>query len=130
VTQSKEIHWISIPLPDGAPPDETVWISVAKFEASWKKNRAQYIGPGGSGPAIGDRYEKFGAWLEQGEAVEIPWVGLEHGEIAFTNGRHRYAWLRDLGVKSIPVDVDPAIADEIRSRFGTEEQTSSYRYAN
>lgn len=125
MTQFKEIHWISVPLPKGVPPDETVWISVAKFEASWKRNRAQYIGPGGSGPAIGDRYEKFGAWLDRGEAaVEIPWVGLDQGEIAFTNGRHRYAWLRDHGVKSMPVDVDPAIADEMRRRFGTTEDTS------
>lgn len=48
-THCKEIRWISVPLPAGAPADETVWISVPKLDASWKKNLAQYIGPGGSG---------------------------------------------------------------------------------
>jgi hypothetical protein len=48
--QSKEVQWISVPLREGVEPDETVWISVAKLDASWRKNRAQYIGPGGSTP--------------------------------------------------------------------------------
>ena len=101
-----------------------MWVSVAKFEASWKKNREQYVGPGGSGVAIEGRYEKFGAWIERGEGVWIPWVGLERGEIYFTDGRHRFAWLRDHGVHSVPIDVDPEIADEIRKRFGTTERAS------
>lgn len=119
-----------MPLPAGAPADETVWISVPKIEASWKKNRAQYIGPGGSGPSIGDRYRKFGVWLERGDAVWILWVGFENGEVAFTDGRHRYAWLRDHGVQSMPVDVDPAIAEEMQRRFETEERASLCRYGN
>jgi hypothetical protein len=120
IKEPNEIRWISVPLPEDVEPDETVWISVAKFDTSWKKNRSQYIGPSGSGPAIGERYEKFGIWFEKGEAIEIPWVGLEDGEICFTNGRHRFAWLRDHGVKSMPIDVDPAIAGEMRKRFGVD----------
>jgi hypothetical protein len=124
--QAIEIRWISVPPPNGMPPpDETVWISVAKLDASWKKNRSQYFGPGGSGPVIDDRYNKFGTWLQRGEPVWIPWVVLDDGEIAFTDGRHRFAWLRDHGVKSIPIDVDPAIADEIRKRFGTVQRVES-----
>ncbi len=123
--RSKEIQWISVPLPVGVPsPDETVWISVTKLDASWKKNRGQYIGAGGSGPAIGDRYKEFGTWLESGKAIWIPWVGLERGEICFTDGRHRFAWLRDHGVQSMPIDVDPAIAGLMRLRFGTKERAS------
>jgi hypothetical protein len=116
--ESNGIRWISVPLPEDVEPDETVWISVAKLDVSWRKNRAQYIGHGGSGRVIGDRYKKFGIWFEQGEPVQIPWVGLEDGEICFTNGRHRFAWLRDHGLKSMPIDVDPAVAGEMRKRFG------------
>jgi hypothetical protein len=124
VTQPGEIRWISFPLPDGVPPDETVWIAVAKVDASWKKNHAEYVGANGSGAAIGDRYRQFGIWFEKGEAVWIPWVGLEEGEIGFTDGRHRFAWLRDHGVRAMPIDVDPEIAQEMRRRFGTTERTS------
>jgi len=129
-TESREIRWISVPLRERVEPDETVWISIAKLDASWEKNNSQYIGPGGSGPAIADRYEKFGIWLQQGEAVEIPFVGLENKEICFTNGRHRFAWLRDHGVKSMPIDVDPEIADEMRERFGTDKRVSLCRHLN
>ena len=76
---------------------------------------------------MGDRYKKFGAWLNRGEAVEIPWVGLEDGEICFTNGRHRFAWLRDHGLQSIPIDVDPAIAGEMRKRFGVDVRFGEHR---
>jgi hypothetical protein len=122
---NREIRWISAPLPEGLGPDKTVWISVAKLDASWKKNRSQYIGRGGSGKSIGDRYIEFGLWLKEGKAAEIPWVGLDDGEVAFTNGGHRFASLRDHGLKSMPVDVDPAIADEMRQRFGTKSHSSA-----
>lgn len=125
-----EIRWISVPLADGASPDERVWISAAKFDASWKKNLEQYIGPGGSGAAIEGRYEKFGTWIGRGEAVWIPWVGLESGEICFTDGQHRFAWLRDHGVQSMPIDVDPEIAEEMQKRFGSDECASFCRYEN
>lgn len=91
---------------------------MAQVDASWRRNRSQYICHGGTGSVIGDRYKKFGAWIESGERVWIPWVGLEHGEICFTDGRHRFAWLRDHGVEAMPIDVDPAIAEEMRRRFG------------
>jgi hypothetical protein len=130
VAQSREIRWISFPLREDTPLDETVWVSVMKLDASWKKNRTQYIGPGGSGHAIGDRYKKFGAWLERGQAVWIPWVGLQNGKIAFTDGRHRYAWLRDHGMESMPIDVDPDLAEEMQKRFGTVKRASFCRYEN
>lgn len=128
MSQSIEIRWVSFPSRPNTPPDETVWVSVAKFDASWKKNREQYVGPGGSGAAIEGRYAKFGTWIESGEAVWIPWVGLESGEICFTDGRHRFSWLRDHGVQSVPIDVDPEIADEIRRRFGTTERASVHQF--
>jgi hypothetical protein len=118
--QSKQIRWTSVPLPHYVEPDETVWISVARLDASWRRNRSQYVGPGGVGAGSEDKYEKFSSWFEEGKPIWIPWVGLEDGEICFTDGRHRFAWLRDHGVKSMPIDVDPAIADEMRERFGSE----------
>ena len=104
-----------------------MWISVPSFDASWRRNRAKYIGPGGSGPTIGDRYKKFSTWIERGEAAWIPWVGFESGEVCFTDGRHRFAWLRDHGVQAMPIDVDPDIAEEMRRRFGTNSRTSFYQ---
>ena len=114
--------------PDGVAPDETVWVSVARLDASWKKHTSTYIGPGGTGPAIGDRYSRFGIYLQSCKAVWIPLVGLEcDGEIGFTDGRHRFAWLRDHGVTSMPINVDPDVAEVIRKRFGTAERVSIYR---
>lgn len=123
--QGKEVSWVALEPPDGVTPDKTVWISVAKLDASWKRRPVEYIGPGGIGPAIGDRYSRFGVWLQRGEPVWIAWVGLAaDGEISFTDGRHRFAWLRDHGVTALPIDVDPDEVVTIEERFGTAERTS------
>jgi hypothetical protein len=123
--QRKEVRWVALEPPNGVTPDKTVWISAAKLDASWKRRPVEYLGPGGTGPAIGDRYRRFGIWLQRGEPVWMPWVGLAaDGDINFTDGRYRFAWLRDHGVTALPIDVDPDEAVTIEARFGTAERTS------
>jgi hypothetical protein len=87
----------------------------------------EYIGPGGTGRTIGDRYNRFGIWLQRGEPVWIPWVGLAlDDQISFTDGRHRFAWLRDHGVTALPIDVDGDELARIEKRFGTSERASIF----
>ena len=49
----------------------------------------------------------------------------QDGEISFTDGRHRFAWLRDHGLKVLPVQVPPEKALLIEARFGTTSRMSS-----
>lgn len=87
--------------------DEIVWVSVSDVDASWRNDR-KYIGAGGTCDAISGRYEKVGARLEQGEPMWLPMVSLDDSEqISFTDGRHRFAWLRDRGCAALPIQVPP-----------------------
>lgn len=98
--------------------DVEVMIDVAKLDASFAKDREFYIGPQGEG-GISGRYERFGNWLKGGEAVGMPEVCLnDKGEVAFINGRHRFAWMRDHGVKKLPVAVPAGDAKEVQAKFG------------
>ena len=56
----------------------------------------------------------------------MPRIGLYKGQIEFTDGYHRVAWLRDHGVKDLPVTAssDPGQSDEIEKLFGTEARVS------
>lgn len=102
-----------------------VRINVPKFDKEWSKGRDFYIGKGGTGNAIGNRYENF-LWIltlpeeqrrkyltlesKKGK-IASPEVSVsETGRIDFGNGRHRYAVLRDLGAKKIPVAMIPESA--------------------
>lgn len=107
-------------------PDSVVWISIEKLDAAWKHDTDAYIGTRGTGAAIENRYEQFGKWLlATGEPVELPAVGLDDdGSVGFTDGRHRFAWLRDHGVHSMRVQVPADQAAEIELRFGTGDRTS------
>ena len=41
-------------------------------------------------------------------SIEAPEVTVQdNGRVGFTNGRHRYAWLRDQGITSIPMAMTP-----------------------
>ena len=98
--------------------DVEVMIDVDKVNTSAAKDRNFYVGPQGSGGVKG-RYERFDNWMKGGAPVEMPEVCLtDAGEISFINGRHRFAWMRDHGVKTMPVAVPADYADAVREKFG------------
>lgn len=102
--------------------DITVQIDVAKLDAAWSKSD-QYIGPGGTGATIGQRYGQFKQWHAQGEAIEQPEVSLNHYDptiVQFGNGRHRFAVLRDSGLKTMPVSVLKEFAQAVQQQFGAQ----------
>ena len=42
-----------------------------------------------------------------------------HDKVEFTDGRHRFAWLRDHGLQALPVDVGAESDISFRARFET-----------
>ncbi len=103
--------------------ENIVWVDVGKFDQEWNKDEGFYIGAGGVGAKISNRYERFQEFLKTGQPVEMPEVSLREFEIrgsriGFVNGRHRFAVLRDMGLKSIPVSISKKEADEFKELFG------------
>jgi hypothetical protein len=94
-----------------------VWVDVAKLDASFKFDRGFYVGPQGSENGIAGRFD---TWVKGGEPVEMSEVGFgARGNVTFTNGRHRYAWMRDHGAEAIPVVTETSRAKEFVEQFGT-----------
>jgi len=87
--------------------DKLVPLNVLAFDQEFQKEPGFYLGVGGQG-GIGTRYTRFGEFLSQHDSIEAAEVSVHSdGRIGFTNGRHRYAWLRDQGLTSIPVAMTP-----------------------
>lgn len=102
-----------------APFEPVVWIDVAKFDASWRNDFA-YVGPFGEPDSQPQKYARIGNWLSEGCNLWMPHVGLNDDNAAsFTDGRHRFAWLRDHGVLALPVTCGEEIEAEIQERFGS-----------
>ena len=105
----------------GSRSEVLMTVDVAKVEEQWSGDSNFYVGPGGSGAAIGDRYNQFKAWLAEHPNTPIgaPSLGYYKGRgIMFGNGRHRWAVLRDLGAKRIAVTVDRGSVKEFERLFG------------
>jgi hypothetical protein len=97
---------------------------VTKLDESWRHN-TYYIGFGGTGKAIHERYQKFGKWVGLGEPIWMSTVCLdENEEISFIDGRHRFAWLRDHGVIDLSIQVPQNQVRLIKTRFGTASRSS------
>lgn len=109
---NEALEWVS-----ARASDVEVMIDVAKLEASFAKDANFYVGPQGEG-GIKGRYERFAKWMEGGQVVEMPEVCMNGDEISFINGRHRFAWMRDHGVKMMPVAVPADCAAEVKAKFG------------
>jgi hypothetical protein len=120
------MEWIERRPPEGAPPDVVVWVSVARLDASWKGDTGYYIGRGGTGAAVAGRYEKFGDWFRRGDPIEMSVVSYdeERGCISFTDGRHRFAWLRDNGLRYLPVQVAQDQCTLIEALFGSSSTST------
>jgi GNAT superfamily N-acetyltransferase len=98
---------ITVVKPKRARTDTLVPLDVAKFDAMFAKDRSFYLSTGGGPNAIGDRYARFGEFLSKANSIEAAEVYVgPNGGVGFTNGRHRYAWLRDHGVTTIPVAME------------------------
>jgi hypothetical protein len=87
-------------------------VNVAAFDVGFQAADTEfrgemYVGPGGTGAAIGDRYQRFGEFAATANSIEAPTVSVdENGRVSFGNGRHRFAYMRDQGVGSVPVAMD------------------------
>lgn len=120
------LQWNVCPFWSEEADEVAVWVDVSKIDHSWANDRSYYVASGGTGAAIGDRYTKAGACITSGEPIWMVAVCLDMhtDEIAFSDGRHRFAWLRDHGVRALPLMVPPDQSASIKSRFGTRRRIS------
>jgi len=115
----RDIEWIP-----QLEEDAIVWISVKKFDAVWSLERDFYITQPPD-PEDQLKYQRFGAWFSKNQsAVEMPHISFFGEDFSFSNGRNRFAWLRDRGLKALPVTTDPEEATELRRIAGTRSRIS------
>lgn len=107
--------------------DPIVWVGVSKLDASWRRDDL-YIGRFGLGDNQPVKYDKFGLWIVKLRNVHMAHISLSpDGMVSFSDGRHRFAWLRDNGATALPVTVDPQNKGEIKKRFGTRVRVCRIR---
>jgi hypothetical protein len=101
--------------------DVVVQASVAKLERDLAKDVGFHVGVSGAG-GIAGRYEEFRRFLGKNLAIEMPRMTMGGGEASFVDGRHRFAVLRDLGLKTIPVTVAKEEAAAFRRKYGAKRR--------
>lgn len=108
-------------------------IDVKKFDEAWSKDTGMYLPPGGSGdnyipiyrqdkPEGYNRYHRASEdslkFKQADKDFDMPTVGLRFGLPSFTDGRHRFAYFRDLGIKTLPISVPVQDYPQMKMLFG------------
>ena len=82
-----------------------------KIDKLFQKDKASYIAPNGTN-GVENKYEEVGIFLKTGQEFWAPQVRISEydGKVfaIMIDGRHRFAYLRDMGLKKIPLSVKPS----------------------
>lgn len=114
---------ISLSRVDAARGFKLVNIDVTKFDHQFAKDIGFYVGQNGDGGITG-RYERVKKFIADTGGMEASSVDVNpDGSVGFNNGRHRYAALRDAGVKTMPVAMDTESAANARKTGLLARQT-------
>ena len=90
-------------------------MDVPKLDSAWQRTD-QYIVKGGQN-GQDNRYEKAGLWFSKNCHSYMLFAVICDDGIEFTDGRHRFSWLRDQGVRAIQLQVPGGQASEFGERF-------------
>lgn len=109
-------HWELRDIKDDE--DVIVWVDVSKADALWHRD-ILYIPP--RAPKHREKYERFGRWLVTAPCpVEMGHVAVgDENSLSFSNGRHRFAWVRDQGGQAIPFTIWKGQARRLAKLAGT-----------
>jgi hypothetical protein len=88
--------------------EKLMGVDAKAIDAAWKQDPSFHVGPGGEGPtASPGKYESATRHISSGKKTNAPELGVqENGRVGFADGRHRFAAMRDRGIRVIPVAMD------------------------
>ncbi len=91
-----------------------VTVDVEALNRAWATKPELYVGPGGKG-GIGSRYADARAFIAgKPKSMSASEVSLDaRGVPVFEDGRHRFAAIRDLGIRTVQVAVAPEDAERM-----------------
>lgn len=107
----------------GMDEEATVWISVRRLDRQWRRSGLYIARRASNRDASKDRYQRIDAWMREGRGpLWMSDVHYNNGEVGFTDGRHRFAWMRDHGALALPVTTSISHAHVLQQYFGTRRR--------
>lgn len=98
----RTMTWIQ---PARAHSEEAGLVNLKKLDELWQKDPNFHVGSGGANQ-ISNRYQKLMESYKTTPDMNMPELGFtDKGIPSFTDGRHRTAAARDLGVEAIPMSM-------------------------
>jgi hypothetical protein len=95
-----------------------VMADVDRLDAGWQQDPNGYLPTETAGPSeVTGRRQDFKNFLAKGKPVEPSVIHVDKNGVTFRDGRHRFAVLRDAGVKQVPVMIERGQANAFSARY-------------
>ena len=106
--------------PSSGKRERLITVSTAKLDRAWQRDGSSYLPKRGEGKSeVRGRREGVQRFLTTGRPLQAPRISIgKDGGVSFVDGRHRFAVLRDSGVKRIAVMVRGNQLQAARRLFG------------
>ncbi|HGO6129305.1 TPA: hypothetical protein ACK3RK_007916 [Burkholderia cepacia] len=126
----RQLVWVQHAIGEGwdVALDPVIWASVESLDAVWRDTPG-YIGLDGLGSDQAGKYQTVGDFLRFAigrRRIFVPTVSMVGGKAIFTDGRHRFAWLRDHGLRVLPVEVDGDSVEACKATLATTERIGRF----
>ncbi|RQT22124.1 hypothetical protein [Burkholderia contaminans] len=125
-----ELVWVQPAVGEGwnVALDPVIWASVDALDAVWR-GTSEYVGLDGRGSDQAEKYHAVGDFLRHAigtRQIFVPTLSMIDGKAMFTDGRHRFAWLRDHGLRALPVEVHEDSLEVCKTSFETSERVGRF----
>jgi hypothetical protein len=111
--------------------DRIIWIAVPKFDECWRLSESgnHYLLCGQGRPAACRRIEDS---VKSGLVRPMPHIGFypDLKRISFTDGRHRFAWVRDHGGRAMPMTINKSQVLLARKLFGSRSRSCEVSHSS
>lgn len=100
---------LDLPINFAGVTDTTILVDVTKADRAWSQPKHINFRISRQGQnEIGDRTQKLVDWIKSGGDLEPPdvYYSRDSKGLDFSDGRHRFSLLRDVGVLVIPMNSD------------------------
>jgi hypothetical protein len=111
--------------------DRIVWVIIAKLDAHWRMSEPDAYLKCGQGRQ--GTFEYLDEATAQGIVLNMPHVGFwwdGSGRTSFTDGRHRFSWVRDHGGLAMPVTFHRTQAKSGTAKFGSRRRVCTVKISD
>ncbi len=103
--------------------DRIIWVVISKLDAHWRSSEPDLYLENADGRPNTRNF--ISGAVREGKILGMPHISFHYDDlnkVSFTDGRHRFSWMRDHGAHAMPVTINQTEIARAREMFGSRSR--------